>query len=219
MALLSLLTKKPPTLGKGEMTITFDAVLEDTLEAEVQLSDYPIEVGSISNDHRIKLPVKWVITGGVSNNPVKISATDFTGALSEVVGDNGLISTTAGYMAGWLKGDEETRNSEALASLMKLMYEGDPFTVDAGDITLNNMVIQKLRRTKDASNENGLIFIAELREWQDITTSQSVAGTSPTVVDESLDESSAITNKVNKGLQAVKDAGDSINDTVSEWFS
>lgn len=218
MALLSLLTKKPPTLGKGDMTITFDAVLEDTLEAEVQLSDYPIEVGSISNDHRIKLPVKWVMTGGISNNPVKISATDFTGALSEVVGDNGLISTTAGYMAGWLKGDDPLRSSEALTALLNLMYQGEPFTVETGDYALSNMVIQKIRRTKDASNENGLIFIAELREWQDITTT-IIDFSAKCYPDLSKDESSAITNKINKGLKSIKDAGDSINDTVNGWFS
>ena len=155
MSLLSLLTKKPPKFGYGDVVITFDAVLEDTLEAEVQLSDYPVEVGSRSNEHRIKLPIKWAITGGISNNPVKLSATDFTGVLSEISSESGILSQTAGYMAGWLNGDNETRSSDALKTLMDLMYTGDPFTVDAGDMPLPNMVIQRIRRTKDASNENG----------------------------------------------------------------
>jgi len=218
MSLLSLLTKKPPKFGYGEMTITFDAVLEDTLEAEVQLSDYPIEVGSVSNDHRIKLPIKWTITGGISNNPVKISATDFTGVLSEISSENGLLSRTAGYMAGWLSGDKETRNSDALRSLLTLMYQGDPFTVDAGDTSLPNMVIQRIRRTKDASNENGLVFIAELREWQDITTSQSSVLDLPTKTNETEEGASAISNYVNKGLKQVKTAGATVNDAVAGWF-
>lgn len=218
MALLSLLTKKPPKLGYGKMTISFDAVLEDTLEASVTLSDYPIEVGSISNDHRIKNPTKWIMTGAISNNPLSVSVTDFTGLLSEVSDSSGALSATAGYMAGWLKGDDETRNSEALQTLLKLMYEGDPFTVDAGDITLDNMVIESIRRTKDASNENGLIFVATLREWLQIETSssfpQGVCYTS-----DSNDEASAISNFINKGQQSIKDAGDAVNDAVKGFFS
>lgn len=217
MALLSLLTKKPPQLGYGQMTLTFDAVIEDTLEASVELSDYPIEVGSISNDHRIKLPVKWTMTGAISNNPLKISATDFTGLLTEVSDASGILSGTAGLMAGWLSGDEETRTSEALSTLLTLMYEGDPFYVDAGDIQLNNMVISSIRRTKDASNENGLIFVADLVEWQeiqayrDIPLGQCNAATGTSTA-------SASSNFIERGRQGLKDVGDSINNTISGWF-
>lgn len=220
MALLSLLTKKPPKLGYGKMTISFDAVLEDTLEASVTLSDYPIEVGSISNDHRIKNPTRWIMTGAISNNPLSISATDFTGLLSEVSDSSGVLSATAGYMAGWLKGDEETRNSEALQTLLKLMYEGDPFTVDASDITLPNMVIESIRRTKDASNENGLIFVATLREWQSIETAISAAtGGGATLTAESNEAASAISNFIQRGQQSLKDAGTSVNNAVKGFFS
>ena len=48
------------------------------------------------------------------------------------------------------------RNSEALRTLLTLMYEGDPFTVDAGDITLKHGYrglsgAQKTRATKRIS--------------------------------------------------------------------
>ena len=218
MALLSLLTKKPPKLGYGKMTISFDAVLEDTLEASVTLSDYPIEVGSISNDHRIKNPTKWIMTGAISNNPLSVSVTDFTGLLSEVSNSSGVLSATAGYMAGWLKGDEETRNSEALRTLLTLMYEGDPFTVDTGDITLENMVIESIRRTKDASNENGLVFVATLREWLQIEASNTL----PQGICKTSDENptaSAISNFIQRGQQSLKDAGAAVNDAVKGFFA
>lgn len=201
------------------MTISFDAVLEDTLEASVTLSDYPIEVGSISNDHRIKNPTKWIMTGAISNNPLSVSVTDFTGLLSEVSDSSGVLSATAGYMAGWLKGDEETRNSEALRTLLTLMYEGDPFTVDAGDITLENMVIESIRRTKDASNENGLIFVATLREWQSIETAINAATGGFTLSSEENQEASAISNFIQRGQQSLKDAGAAVNDAVKGFFS
>lgn len=218
MALLSLLTKKAPTLGYGQMVMTFDAVIEDTLEASVTLSDYPIEVGSRSNDHRIKNPISWVMTGAISNNPLKISVTDFTGALSELSDNSGVLALSAGVMAGWLSGDEETRTSDALAALLKLMYEGDPFDVDAGDIQLSNMVIENIRRTKDATNDQGLIFVAQLREWQDIETAISAA-TGATVTQTGTDTASSSSNFIERGKQAIKDAGDTINDTVEGWFA
>jgi len=219
MSLLSLLTKKPPTLGYGEMTISFDAVVEDTLEASVTLSDYPIEVGSISNDHRIKDPTRWIMTGAISNNPLTVAVTDFTGLLSEVSDNSGVLSATAGYMAGWLKGDEETRSSDALQALLKLMYEGEPFTVDAGDIVLPNMVIESVRRTKDASNENGLVFVATMREWQDIQTAISAAtGGGATKASVENPSESAISNFIQRGQQSIQDAGESINNTVEGFF-
>lgn len=98
------------------------------------------------------------------------------------------------------------------------MYEGDPFTVDAGDITLENMVIESIRRTKDASNENGLIFVATLREWLQIETSntlpQGICKTS-----EENEEASAISNFIQRGQQSLKDAGAAVNDAVKGFFS
>jgi len=219
MALLSLITKKSPTLSSGQIVAEFDAVLEDTLEASVTLASYPIEVGSRSNDHRIKNPIRWQMVGGISNNPLKISVTDFTGLLSEVSSDNGLLALSAGFMAGWLAGDKETRSSDVLQALMKLMYEGDPFDVDAGDIQLSGMVIESIRRTKDASNENGLIFSAQLVEWQDISTAISAgAGTATTNAATGTPTASASSNFVQKGQQAIKDAADSVVSAVEGFF-
>lgn len=218
MSLLSLITKKAPSLNYGSLVISFDAVLEDTLEASVTLSDYPIEVGSRSNDHRIKNPVKWSIRGAVSNNPLFLNATDFSGLISDVSDDTGELSGTAGIFAGWLNTSDSDRATSALDSLLKLMYEGDPFDVDAGDRTLSNMVIQSIRRTKEPSNENGIIFYAELIEWQSIETAISAA-TGKTYAQSGSDTASAASNKVELGQQSTTDAGDSLIDTVSGWFS
>lgn len=216
---LTLLTKTPPTLGKGQMTLSFDAVLEDTLEAAVELSDYPIEVGSISNDHRIKLPVRWTITGAISNNPLKVSLFNrFSGLLGELADSNGALSATAGLMAGWLNSDDTTtRNSDALNALLKLMYEGEPFMVDARDIQLQNMVIESIRRTKDASNESGLIFVAELREWQEIQSYQSIF-TGQCLAETGTETASASSNFLERGKQSIKDAGTNAAAAVTGWF-
>lgn len=219
MSLLSVITKTPPKWGDGDMVLKFDAVLEDTLEAAVELSDYPIEIGSRANDHRIKVPIKWTMTGGVSNNPVKVSLTDFTGVLSELESNSGVLSLTAGIFAGMLQSDKSTRASDTLQALLKLMYSGDPFSVDTGEIVLQNMVIQSIRRTKDASNENGLMFSAQLVEWQDIATAISAASSQAAFATSGTPTASSAAQFIKKGQKAVKDATDSIANTVSGWFS
>lgn len=166
MALLNIFTPTSPTIAGYE----FDAVLEDTFEAEVELTGYTIELGARAVDHRIIKPFKWSIVGAVSNNPLSASVTDFTGALNI---DNGILATVTGLSAGFLAGSDETRASSTLDFLISLMIVGEPFDIDAGDRQLTNMVIQRIRRTKDASNEGGLIFEADLQEYPTLSTTLS----------------------------------------------
>tara|TARA_R110000772_G_scaffold109924_1_gene213284 strand:- start:2537 stop:3163 length:627 start_codon:yes stop_codon:yes gene_type:complete len=160
---------KSPTLNN----IEFDAVLEDTFEASVELTGFEIELGARASDHRIIKPFKWSIVGAVSNTPLQAGVTDFAGGLLSNSLDSGVASTVAGLSAGFLAGSSETRSSAALDALLTLMTTGEPFDVDAGDIQLTNMVIGNIRRTKDASNEGGLIFEAELQEYPTLQTTLS----------------------------------------------
>lgn len=218
MALALLTRLKAPTLSYQDITVEFDAVLEDTLEMSVTLSDYPLEVGVSSNDHRFINPTKWTITGAVSNNPLRVMATDFTGSLTEIASDSGILATTGGLMAGWLGGSNESRTSDTLLTLIKLMTEGEPFTVFAGDVNLSNMVIQSIRRTKDASNQNSLIFTAELTEWREIEAAVASATSRKTNATTGEPTASSSSNFLNKGESSLADAGANISETISGWF-
>lgn len=164
MSIVTLFTRKSPTLAGFE----FDAVLEDTFESEVQTAGYPIESGARAADHRIILPLRWRLVGAVSNNPLRTSVTDFTGVLSNFGG--GIAAQVAGLSAGFLAGSNDTRASDALALLFAIQVSGEPFDIDAGDFQLSNMVIETISRTKDPSNENGLIFVAQLKEMPTLDT-------------------------------------------------
>ncbi len=170
MALINIFTPKAPTLAGYE----FDAVLEDTFEAEAELTGYTIELGARASDHRIIKPFKWSIVGAVSNNPLNASVTDFIGALSNNAG--GVLSTVAGLSAGFLAGSSETRASSTLEFLISLLVTGEPFDIDAGDIQLTNMVVARIRRTKDPENENALIFEADLQEYPTLETTLTKNG-------------------------------------------
>lgn len=160
MSLINLFTNQAPTLAG----YSFDAVLEDTLELGVEITTYPVESGVRVADHRILLPFKWTMTGAISNNPLKTQLTDFLGGAISNLTDNAYVAAAVGLSAGFLAGSDKTRASTTLAFLIDLMRQGEPFDIDAGDITLKNMVIVKLSRTKEARNEGGLEFVAELQE-------------------------------------------------------
>lgn len=195
MSLLSIFTPNAPTMAGYE----FDAVLEDTFEASVDLTGYTIELGARVSDHRIVNPFRWSIVGAISNTPLKAGLTDFVGgATSNFIGNSGIASTVAGLSAGFLAGSSETRASSTLDFLITLMTTGEPFDVDTGDVQLTNMVIVNLRRTKDPSNENGLIFEADLQEYNVLTTVLRKNQPSTAILnanDPSVSQASALTNR------------------------
>lgn len=160
MSIINIFTRQAPTIAG----YSFDAVLEDALEASVTLTSIPIESGVRISDHRILNPFKYTLTGAISNNPVKVQLTDFLGGGLSNLSDNPFVSAVAGLSAGFLAGSDETRASSTLGFLIWLMQSYDPFDIDAGDIVLKNMAITKLSRTKDPRNEGGLEFVVDLQE-------------------------------------------------------
>ncbi|QXV72112.1 hypothetical protein Geezett_040 [Klebsiella phage Geezett] len=211
MSLINLLVKRGPQLG----SLQFDAVLSDDLDASVDIVQYPIETGTPIADHIIYQPIRYTMTGAVSNNPLKVSITDFTGALTNLVDDNPFIATGAGLFAGWLSGSNETRSSTTLNTLLDFMYSGQVFTVDTGEITLNNMVIQRIGRSKDPENENGLIFVAELQ--QIVTLDRVANGSQPAQYQLNSNDvsSTSISGLIERGYINVKTAATNVASQVT----
>lgn len=211
MSLINLLVKRGPQLG----SLQFDAVLSDDLDASVDIVQYPIETGTPIADHIIYQPIRYTMTGAVSNNPLKVSITDFTGALTNLVDDNPFIATGAGLFAGWLSGSNETRSSTTLNTLLDFMYSGQVFTVDTGEITLNNMVIQRIGRSKDPENENGLIFVAELQ--QIVTLDRVANGSQPAQYQLNSNDvsSTSISGLIERGYINVKTAATNVANQVT----
>lgn len=165
MSILSLFTRQSSTIAGYQ----FDAVLEDSFEASVELTRYPVESGVKVADHRIIQPMRYFMIGAISNNPLKII--DATGLIAGVSSNlprgNPLVAAAAGaagLTAAFLAGSKQTRASSTLALLLDLMTNGKPFDVDAVDIQLKNMVLTRVSRDRDPENESGLIFVAEMEE-------------------------------------------------------
>ncbi|MCK5126787.1 MAG: hypothetical protein KAR42_11075 [candidate division Zixibacteria bacterium] len=215
MSIVTLFTTKSPTIAGLE----FDAVLEDTYESSVEFTQYSIESGANAVDHGIIQPIRWSLTGAISNNELRISSTDLlVGGASNLFG--GVGSAVAGLSAGFLAGSSDTRSSSAFEALRNLQISRQPFTIDAGDVTLTNMVIATLRRTKTAENEGGLIFEAELQELPtlDTVTAQNQQPNQAQLPDDDPAQTQA-TSLIEKGEQALQVAGDTINSAVAGVIS
>jgi len=210
MSIINIFTRQAPTIAG----YAFDAVLEDTFEANITVTSYPVESGVRISDHRILQPFKWTLTGAVSNNPLKVQPTDFAAGLLSNLTDNPLVATVAGLSAGWLAGSDETRSSTTLQFLLTLMQSGDPFDIDAGDILLKNLVITRLSRTKEPRNENGLEFVAELQELITLDRIQRDDAPSQDQLREGDPAESAVSRAVNRGQAIAKQAADNIRAAV-----
>lgn len=211
MSIVNIFTRQAPTIAG----YAFDAVLEDTFEASVSITTFPIESGVRVSDHRIFNPFKWTMTGAISNNPVKVQLTDFLGGALSNLTDNPVVSTVAGLSAGFLAGSDETRASTTLDFLVWLMSSYDPFDIDAGDILLKNMAITRLSRTKEPRNEGGLEFVVEMQEV--IELHRLAAGDERWSYQLRKDDpsQSALTKAVNKGQMIAREASASVSNAVN----
>lgn len=149
----------------GIANYTLDAVLEESLEMSVETPSYPIESGASVSDHRIIQPIKYQIRGVVSNTPLKVSVFDFAGGLVSNLTENPIVAAAAGISAGALAGQKENRAQAALAQFIQILEGEKPFDVVSGDISLKNMVITKITRTRNPENENALVFDLDLTEF------------------------------------------------------
>lgn len=212
MSIINVFTKQAPTLAG----YSFDAVLEDSLDASVEWTTYPVESGVNVNDHRIIQPIKWSLTGAISNNPLQTQITDFLGGALSNLTNNPYVATIAGLSAGFLAGSNETRASSTLLFLIDLMVAGDPFDVDAGDIQLKNMVISRIGRVKDPSNEQGLIFVADLQELITIDRLATLGQPRQSQLRDGDVAKSGLAGVVQKGQQLTKDATTAVSNAANE---
>lgn len=173
MALTSIFARTPPRIGIGDEWLTFDAVIEDALEFTVDYTQFPIEIGADASDHGIIRPATQVMTVAISNNPLSTGfASNAVGFVSNFV-DSGAGALVAGLSAGFLEDSGESRAKSVLEFFVAIMYSRTPFDVDSVDTQLTNMVITKLRRTRNIENESGLELIIEMQELPLLSTTIS----------------------------------------------
>ena len=119
--------------------LVFDAVFEETHEADLEVTDNPVETGVVVSDHAFMKPLRVKISAGVSDTPLAVVTDD-------------PFASDAG------------RSRRAFELLTELQKRAEPFDLQTGLKLYENMVCTSIRTSQDKDPSGALLFTAELRE-------------------------------------------------------
>lgn len=196
--------------------VEFEAVLESTFTASVEMTGYPLESGVEVVDHALVMPVEYTMTILASNNPLQPGVTDFIGgAVSNFIPG---LAGFAGAFAGLLSSAPENTSSAVLGSLVSTMIARQPVTLTDGDIVLSDMMITNITRTSSADNEGGLECELTLQELPRINRI-TIEGSGNLSVSDADPAKTKAGKFAEKGYAKVQDAGEKIRERASDLFS
>ena len=119
--------------------LVFDAVFEETHEADLEVTDNPVETGVVVSDHAFMKPLRVKISAGVSDTPLAVVTDD-------------PFASDAG------------RSRRAFELLTELQKRAERFDLQTGLKLYENMVCTSIRTSQDKDSSGALLFTAELRE-------------------------------------------------------
>lgn len=132
--------------------IDIDCRLTEEHEYEVDVTQYPVESGIAISDNVRRKPIKFSLSGIVSNSPVKI------------LGD----LTTAGLL--------ESRAKTALSyeRLKQIYFESEPVDVRTTLETYIGYIMTKISFPRSLSTGEGLFFNATFQEFRTVESEFSI---------------------------------------------
>lgn len=130
---------QPVAIIRSMGGLVFDAVFEETHESELEVTDNPVETGVVVSDHAYMKPLRFTLSAGVSDTPLRVPADD-------------PFQSDAG------------RSKRAYEVLTELQARAEPFDVQTGLKLYKNMVCCSVRTSQDKDTSGALVFTAEIRE-------------------------------------------------------
>lgn len=146
--------------------LVFDAVFEETHEADLEVTDNPVETGVVVSDHAFMKPLRVKISAGVSDTPLKGWGGGYQVSQGALVG--GGSGEGKDFWARNAPSDpfasDAGRSRRAFELLTELQRRAEPFAVQTGLKLYENMVCTSIRTSQDKDSSGALLFTAELRE-------------------------------------------------------
>jgi len=137
-------------------SVTIDAVISESATSTATLTKNPVEKGADTTDHIRIEPMKFTARGIVSDTPVQI----------------------AGNLVNIFKNSGFRISQQVWDKLLILQAKREPFQLVQGLKSYDNIVIEQLTYTQDASTNNVLIFDCTMSEivlvGQDEVNAQTV---------------------------------------------
>ncbi len=142
MSLVSLFIQKKSGIGM----ITFDALVSESVTAEAEITNNPVEQGVDVSDNIVVQPLSFKLEAIISDTPLS-----YTETFNKIV--------------DFVKGNEHERPSvKAWNELLKLQADRKPFTYQNNLKKYDNVAIKSLNYTQDKDTFNILSFSVTLQE-------------------------------------------------------
>jgi hypothetical protein len=163
--LIQLLTHKPKRGfddGSGTLFIP-DATIEEVHTDDLEITDHPVEQGTVISDHAFKRPSELVITAGWSDSPnnsglanqIVGAAANASPALQAILG---ATRTIGGILNMFASNGSGSLSQAAYQQLLDMQNNRLLFTIFTGKRIYQNMLVKSLATTTDARTENSLII-------------------------------------------------------------
>jgi hypothetical protein len=151
--LITVLNGAPCTIGE----LSLDLLLQEDEELSNRVTQFPIENMSPASDHAVNEPTVLTITGMVTNAPVRAhGGTIDAQARVTLVGKDQLSGTDINFA------------ELALAYLRKILIEKTPVTVVTKRGTWENMMVQRVSRSKNKATGDALVFTITMIELKKV---------------------------------------------------
>lgn len=208
MSIVGIFTTAQPSIHN----VAFDATLEEVTELTAEVTEFPIENGSIGNDHAVIRPLKLVMRVGISDNPVRALARETRG-LSPLIGIGAgsavaeleELAAAAGLgfslvNAAFTAGRAATRSQSALDAVRELQRSLSLFNVVTLKRQYKGCLITSTYQETTPENEQGLELVVEMQEMLIINSRINKAKT-PALEDTAQTQAQETTNLGRLGLQ------------------
>jgi hypothetical protein len=163
--LLQLLTHKPKRgfYGADGSILVPDATIEEVHNSEMEITDHPVEQGTVISDHAFMRPQELIITAGWSDSPNNSSlenqiigaAANASPVLQTVIG---AAEAVGGVVSLFGSNGTSSPSNAAYQKLLDMQSNRLLFAIYTGKRAYQNMIIKSLSTTTDAKTENSLII-------------------------------------------------------------
>jgi hypothetical protein len=163
--LIQLLTHKPKRGfddGSGSLFVP-DATIEEVHSDDLEITDHPVEQGTVISDHAFKRPSELIITAGWSDSPnnsglanqIVGAAANASPALQAILG---VTRTIGGIVDMFATRGSVSPSQAAYDQLQDMQNNRILFTIFTGKRVYRNMLVKSLATTTDAKTENSLVI-------------------------------------------------------------
>ena len=162
----------PGSTTDGRVTITpifAQAVIEEKHLDEMEITEHPIEFGSVISDHAFKRPAELIIKMAWSNSPnsqgsLLDAATGAVAANSSAARIGLTAIKGAGAILSVLSNNGSDRLTKTYNQLLQLQESRTPFNIFTGKRKYENMLCRTLTTETESSLENVLLVIMECQQ-------------------------------------------------------